>query len=69
MCQWSDLSDGSKSAFDDLTAAAMAGAGQRHGGPGMKAAVYTRYGPAEVIEIKDITKPVPADHEVLIFRC
>jgi len=32
----------------------------------MKAAVYTRYGSAEVIEIKDITKPVPADHEVLI---
>src|SRR5215472_2302963 len=45
----------------------MAGAAvQRHGGPGMKAAVYTRYGSAEVIEIKDITKPVPADHEVLI---
>jgi NADPH:quinone reductase-like Zn-dependent oxidoreductase len=32
----------------------------------MKAAVYTRYGPPEVVQIRDIEKPVPGDKEVLI---
>jgi NADPH:quinone reductase-like Zn-dependent oxidoreductase len=32
----------------------------------MKAAVYTRYGPPDVLEIKDVEKPVPTDNEVLI---
>jgi len=32
----------------------------------MNAAVYTRYGPPEVIEVKDVEKPVPRDREVLI---
>jgi NADPH:quinone reductase-like Zn-dependent oxidoreductase len=32
----------------------------------MKAAVCTRYGPPEVIQITDDEKPVPKDHEVLI---
>jgi NADPH:quinone reductase-like Zn-dependent oxidoreductase len=32
----------------------------------MKAAVYTRYGPPDVIQIKDVEKPVPKDHEVLM---
>jgi NADPH:quinone reductase-like Zn-dependent oxidoreductase len=32
----------------------------------MKAAVYTRYGPPEVVHIADIKKPVPKDDEVLI---
>jgi len=32
----------------------------------MKVAVYTRYGPPDVVQIKDIGKPVPRDDEVLI---
>src|SRR5690348_17277317 len=32
----------------------------------MKAAVYSRYGPPEVVEIKDVQKPVPRDNEVLV---
>jgi NADPH:quinone reductase-like Zn-dependent oxidoreductase len=32
----------------------------------MKAAVYTRYGPPDVVQIMDIEKPVPKDDEVLI---
>ena len=32
----------------------------------MKAAVYSRYGPPGVIQIKDVEKPVPQDNEVLV---
>jgi NADPH:quinone reductase-like Zn-dependent oxidoreductase len=32
----------------------------------MKAAVYTRYGPPDVVQITDVEKPVPTDKEVLI---
>jgi NADPH:quinone reductase-like Zn-dependent oxidoreductase len=32
----------------------------------MNSAVYTTYGPPDVIHIKDVEKPVPKDHEVLI---
>jgi NADPH:quinone reductase-like Zn-dependent oxidoreductase len=32
----------------------------------MKAAVYTRYGPPDVVQISDVEKPVPNDNEVLI---
>ena len=32
----------------------------------MKAAVYERYGPPEVVELRDVPKPVPGDGEVLI---
>jgi NADPH:quinone reductase-like Zn-dependent oxidoreductase len=32
----------------------------------MRAAVYTRYGPPDVVQIKDVEKPVPKDNEVLV---
>jgi NADPH:quinone reductase-like Zn-dependent oxidoreductase len=44
----------------------MEGTGQHEGGTQMKAAVYTNYGPPDVVQIKDVEKPVPGDDEVLI---
>ena len=32
----------------------------------MKAAVYSRYGPPEVVQIRDVDKPVPGENEVLV---
>src|SRR5213595_4122454 len=32
----------------------------------MKAAIYTSYGPPDVVQIKDVEKPAPKDDEVLI---
>jgi len=35
-------------------------------GLGMKAVVYTEYGSADVLQLKEVAKPVPADDQVLI---
>ena len=32
----------------------------------MKAAVYRKYGPPDVVQIEDVQKPVPKDNEVLL---
>jgi hypothetical protein len=40
--------------------------GQRSRDSHVKAAVCSRYGPPDVIQIMDIEKPVPKDNEVLI---
>jgi NADPH:quinone reductase-like Zn-dependent oxidoreductase len=44
----------------------MEGASQRNGDRHVKAAVYSRYGPPEVVQIRDVEKPVTKNDEVLI---
>src|SRR2546428_12970125 len=36
------------------------------GGTRLKAAVCTRYGPPEVLQVKEVEKPTPRDNQVLI---
>lgn len=33
----------------------------------MKAAVYTRYGPPDVVRIEDVQKPIPDDNQQMLF--
>jgi NADPH:quinone reductase-like Zn-dependent oxidoreductase len=41
----------------------------RQRGTPMKAAVYTRYGPPDVVQVTDVGEPSPNDNEVLIKVC
>jgi len=44
----------------------MEAAGQRRGDTRVKAAVYERFGPPDVVHVAEVEKPIPRDAEVLI---
>ena len=50
-------------ARDGRERSTMEGTGQRREGTPMKAAVYTRYGPPDVVQITDAGKPSPNDNK------
>src|SRR5205807_3872092 len=61
---WLSGSEPAGDIFRHRTRAALEFIGTRMGK--MKAAVYDRYGPPEVLRIEEVERPVPAEDQVLV---